>query len=123
VTHTSQCCANPAIGIERSLDSDSLIMQSEVSTQRFALPRSSITQIERWNPGRRHRLAGALLGLVAGAASLSVIGYQSNCGHCDGDWRPFGAIAGAIVGGGIGALTGMLIGTYRHGSWQTIPQH
>jgi hypothetical protein len=121
VTHTSQCCANPAIGVEYSLDSDSLVIQQRMGAQRLALSRSSITEIERWNPGRRHLLAGALLGLVAGAVSAAVIGYQSNCGHCDGDWRPFGAIAGAIVGGGVGVLAGMAVGAHRRGFWERVP--
>lgn len=120
VTHTSQCCTNPAIGIEYSLDSDSLVIQPEVGTQLFALSRSSITHIERWNRGRTHLQTGALVGLLAGAATGGMIGYQSGCGHCDGDWRPLGGIAGALVGGGVGLLTGVIIGSRRHSFWETI---
>ena len=121
VTHTSQCCTNPAIGIEYSLDSDTLVLQPEVGVQRFALARSSISGIERWHPGRRHLLAGALIGFVVVAVPASVISYQTNCGHCDGDWRPFGAVAGAILGGGAGLLAGMIVGSRRHSYWETIP--
>ena len=121
VTHTSPCCTNPAIGIEYALDRDSLVIQPEVGAQRFALPRSSITRIERWNRGRTHRQTGALVGLLAGATAGGLIGYQSACGHCDGDWRPLGAISGGIAGGGVGLLAGIIVGARRHSFWETIP--
>jgi uncharacterized protein YcfJ len=107
------------IGIEQSLTRDSLAMRSEAGKQ-LAIARSSITEIERWNPGRTHRATGALVGSIIGAVTAGVIGYQSNCGHCDGDWRPYGAIAGGIVGGGIGLATGFLIGARHHGFWETV---
>ena len=63
---------------------------------------------------------GAVLGFLAGAALGGEIGYQSGCGHCDGDWRPLGGIAGGIIGGGTGLIVGMLVGRQRHGFWETI---
>jgi hypothetical protein len=123
VTHTSQCCTNPAIGIEYSLDRDSLVIQPEVGTQRFALPRSTITHIERWNAGQRHLASGSLWGALAGAAVGGLIGYQSGCGHCDGDMRPLGAISGAIVGGAVGLLAGLIVGAQQHSFWETVPQN
>ena len=120
VTHISTCCANPSIGIEHSLSADSLVIQAQPDKAQFAIGRSSITQIERWNRGRTHIAAGALIGSLAGAATGGLIGYQSGCGHCDGDWRPLGAISGIIVGGGVGLLTGILIGARQHGFWETV---
>lgn len=120
VTHDGQCCASPSIGLEQSLSRDSLVLQPGVGAPRFAIARSNITQIERWNQGRRHKAVGAALGFVTGAALAGVIGYQSQCRNCDGDWRPFGAIAGVIVGGGAGLVTGVLLGMRRHGFWETV---
>jgi hypothetical protein len=61
-------------------------------------------------------------GLLGGATAGGLIGYQSACGHCDGDWRPLGGIAGAILGGGVGLLAGGIVGMQRHSFWETIPQ-
>jgi hypothetical protein len=120
VTHDSQCCANPSIGVEQSLTSDSLVLQPEIGTQRVPIPRASITQIERWNAGRTHKAAGALYGLLIGASSGALVGYSTACAHCDGDWRPLGAIAGSIVGGGAGSLVGLAVGTAHRGFWEII---
>jgi len=121
VTHNGQCCTSPSIGLEQSLTGDSLVLQPGAGTPRLAIARSSITQIERWNQGRRHMAAGGVLGLFAGAASGGLIGYQSGCGHCDGDWRPLGAFIGVILGGGTGLIAGVLVGARRHGFWETVP--
>jgi hypothetical protein len=121
VTHNGQCCTTPSIGLEQSLSRDTLVLQPAVGTPRVAIARSNITQIERWNQGRRHMAAGGALGLFAGAASGGLIGYQSACAHCDGDWRPLGALLGVIVGGGTGLIAGALVGAHRHGFWETVP--
>jgi hypothetical protein len=120
VTHSSQCCTSPSIGIEQSLSGDSLVLQSAAGMARFAIARSNITQIERWNQGQRHMASGAVLGILAGAAIGGFTGYQSGCGHCDGDWRPLGALLGVIVGGGSGLVAGTLIGAHRRGFWEPV---
>ncbi len=121
VTHNSQCCTSPSIGFEQSITLDTLVMQRVAGSQPFAIPRSSIIRIERWNRGQRHLAAGAGLGFVAGALSGALIGYSTACAHCDGDWRPLGAIAGVILGGTTGSLAGMLFGAPRHGFWEPVP--
>ena len=120
VTHSSTCCANPSIGIEQSLSADSLVIQSQPGRAQFAISRSNITQIERWNRGSRHLAGGAVLGLFGGAVAGGFIGYQSTCGHCDGDMRPLGALEGVILGGGAGLVTGILLGARHHGFWETV---
>jgi hypothetical protein len=121
VTHTSQCCTSPAIGTEQSMSSDSLILQSP-DGMRFAIGRSSITRIERWNArGRTHMGAGAMLGLLGGALAGGIIGYESQCSHCDGDWRPLGALLGVMEGGGTGLLVGLIVGASPRGFWETVP--
>lgn len=121
VTHSDQCCGSPSIGLEESFSADSLVLRAGTGTPRLAIARSNITQIERWNPGRTRMATGALLGFLAGAALGGEIGYQSGCGHCDGDWRPLGGIAGGIIGGGAGLIVGIIVGRQRHGFWRTIP--
>jgi hypothetical protein len=121
VTHTSECCPSPAIGTATSMSPDSLVLQSSQG-MRLSLGRSSITRIERWNArGRTHKAAGAALGLLGGAAIVGFIGYQSGCAHCDGDWRPLGALLGVIVGGGTGLLAGIVVGAQHRGFWETLP--
>jgi hypothetical protein len=122
VTHNGQCCTSPSIGLEQSLSRDSLVLQSGAGTPRLAIARSNIIQIQRWNQGRRRMGSAGLLGFFTGAALGGLIGYQSGCGHCDGDWRPLGALGGVISGGGTGLLAGMLVGAHRHGFWETVPQ-
>jgi hypothetical protein len=121
VTHDGQCCASPSVALEQSLTRDSLVLQSGGGAPRLAIARSNITRIERWNQGKRHKAIGGVVGFFTGAVLGGEIGYQGACGHCDGDWRPFGAIAGAIVGGGAGLVTGVLLGMRRHGFWETVP--
>ena len=121
VTHNSQCCTSPSIGFEQSLNRDTLVMQRVAGSPPFAIPRSSIIRIERWNRGQRHLAAGAVLGFVAGALSGALIGFSTSCSHCDGDWRPLGAIVGVILGGPTGLLAGMLFGAQRHGFWEPVP--
>ncbi|MFL5504820.1 MAG: hypothetical protein ACJ799_12505, partial [Gemmatimonadaceae bacterium] len=60
VTHTNSCCKTPLIGVAQSLNGDTLVLQAYAGSERFAIPRSSITGIERWNRGRTHKLDGAI---------------------------------------------------------------
>ena len=121
VTHNGECCSSPSIGLEQSLSRDSLVLQAGEGTPRLFIARSNITRIERWNEGRTHKAAGALMGFLAGAATGGLIGFQSGCGHCDGDWRPLGAVFGVVVGGSTGLLAGALFGAHRRGFWETVP--
>lgn len=120
VTTNVGCCANRSIGVAASLSRDSLILQPGEKSPRLAFARSDITRVERWNAGRAHKAAGGGLGLLAGAATGAFIGYQTNCAHCDGDWRPYGAFMGAIGGGALGMLAGVVVGSHRHGFWETV---
>jgi len=120
VTHTSSCCTNPSIGIGRSVGNDTLVMQPQTG-QPFAIPRSSITRIDRWNRGQTHKAADAGLGLLIGAVSGGFAGYSSGCDHCDGDMRPLSAMVGVIFGGTGGLLAGLLVGAYRLGFWEAVP--
>lgn len=121
VTHTGECCISPSIGLEQSLSRDSLVLQAGEGTPRLAIARSNITRIERWNEGRTHKAVGALLGFLGGAAAGGLIGFQSGCGHCDGDWRPLNAFLGVVVGGTTGLAVGWLVGANRRGFWETVP--
>ena len=63
---------------------------------------------------------GAGLGFLTGVALGALIGYESGCSRCDGDWRPLYAIYGGFFGGLGGALVGLAFGS-RYGTWETIP--
>jgi hypothetical protein len=121
VTHSDQCCRSPSIGLEESFSADSLVLRAGTGTPRLAIARSNITHIERWNSGQTHMASRALLGFLAGAALGGEIGYQSGCGHCDGDWRVLSGIGGAMIGGGAGLIVGIIVGHHRQGFWSTIP--
>jgi hypothetical protein len=118
VKHNSPCCANPSIGILTSSTRDTLQLQS--GTQSHAIPRESITEIARWNVGRTHKGAGAGFGFLIGVLAGGAIGYSTACANCDGDWRPLGATAGGVLGGGAGTLAGLLFGAPRRGFWEVV---
>jgi hypothetical protein len=120
VIHSSQCCTSPSIGVAEPTTGDSLIVRPDAAAQRFAIPRSTITQIDRWNTGQSHMLEGAGWGFLFGAAAGTFLGYIGGCSHCDGDMRPLTGAAGFVIGGGLGALAGMLAGTVRRGFWEKV---
>jgi hypothetical protein len=121
VTHNSRCCDSPLIGIQKFLTRDTLTLWLQRGTQSDAIPRENITEIARWNAGRTHKAAGVGYGFLIGAFAGGALGYSTACAHCDGDWRPLGAIAGSIVGGGAGSLVGLVVGTARRGFWEVVP--
>ena len=118
VTHSGQCCTSPAIGIEQSLDRDSLVMRPESGNGQVAIARSSITQIERWNPGPRHVGAGAVIGLFVGTAAGALIAYGG--GHSYEE-KQLQALGGAVLGAGLGVAAGIFIGARHHGFWEAVP--
>jgi hypothetical protein len=87
---------------------------------RFAIPRSNITEIQRWNPGHRDLFDSAILGALGGALVGGFLGYQSGCDHCDGDMRPLSAMVGVVFGGGFGLLTGLFVGYSHRSFWETV---
>lgn len=118
VRHNSPCCVNPSIGILTSSTRDTLQLQS--GTQSHAIPRENITEVARWNAGRTHKGSGAGVGLLIGLLAGGALGYSSACANCDGDWRPLGVIMGGVLGGGAGALGGLLFGAQRRGFWEVV---
>jgi hypothetical protein len=120
VTHSSQCCTSPSIGVAAPTNGDSLILRPDGLAQRFAIPRSAIAHIDRWNPGQTHLLSGTGWGFLVGAVAGAFLGYTGGCSHCDGDMRPLTGMAGFVIGGGFGALAGMLAGTVRREFWETV---
>jgi hypothetical protein len=120
VTHDAECCTSPSIGVVQSLPADSLVLQSREGKTRIAIALSRIYRIERWNNHETRMARGALVGFLAGAAAGGLIGFQSACGHCDGDWRGLGASFGVLVGGLAGLLGGLFVGSH-YGFWETVP--
>jgi len=122
ITHTAACCSSPVIGTLVSLGPDSLRIvdpfRLQASKPRAVLPRNAVVSID---VGRRlgaHKANGAALGLIAGVLAGATIGYVTACSHCDGDWRPLGAVIGGTGGGLLGAIFGTAIGsTMPHYEW------
>lgn len=119
ITHDARCCASPSIGVVQSISRDSIVLQSAEGNARLTIARSNIFQIQRWNHHETRMVRGSLLGLLAGAAVGGIVGYESGCAHCDGDWRPLGAYMGVLVGGLAGLLAGLFAGSH-YGFWETI---
>jgi hypothetical protein len=110
VAHTALCCRSPLTGTLVSVDTDSLrIWPGRPGSAKTVaiVPRTAITSIEIGQHVGEHKAVGALDGSVIGALTGGLIGYATACAHCDGDWRPFGAL---VVGGG-GAIVGLFVGT------------
>jgi hypothetical protein len=116
-----------------AVESDTLRFSMPSRSNRFArltqlslsVPWASLSKVEVRRKGGSHALAGAGIGLAAGAIVGAVTGYvlfhQSNSGS-DGDYGPLGALAGAGVGGGTGMLVGLVIGAGSSGErWQSVP--
>ena len=116
VTHDARCCASPTIGVVQSLSRDSLVIESAEGSERLAIARANIFQIQRWNERKTHMLRGALIGLLAGAGVGAIIGSMNS----DSDWRPLSTAVDGMAGGVIGLLLGFAFGS-RYGTWETIP--
>jgi hypothetical protein len=81
-----------------------LVLAACTSTQPVVLSPDPVQPI---SPGDRLRV-------------MAFLGYIGGCRNCDGDERPLTGAVGFVIGGGLGALAGMLAGTVRRGFWETV---
>lgn len=114
------CCASPVIGTLVNYDADSLRLRVSTQPQPLALSRVSIDRIESERQAG-HAGSGALIGLAVGTVTGAIIGYSTACSHCDGDWRPLGALFGGAVGAVAGTLAGIIVGVgIRRDIWDPV---
>jgi len=86
-------------------------------------PLASVTRLEL-HTGRRVSAARALglpaLGLLAGGVAGGLVGY-STCAPCDYEMEGLAPFFGAVLGGGVGFVTGLVVGLLPRDRWQTVP--
>jgi hypothetical protein len=105
-----------------SIDSASLLLAPNAAGS-VNLPLSRIERLERFRPGPRRTLTGALVGTVLGAAAGYGIAHVS-VRNSECDYLCGAAEAGsAILGGTVGLVTGAIIGSRSRGDgrWETVP--
>jgi hypothetical protein len=94
----------------------------------LALPISSLTRLAVSRDGKSRTRAGATVGFWAGAVAGAAIGAASAASVDSGSWDynatfgPIvgGALAGGVVGLGLGALIGSTVKVHR---WEAVPLH
>ena len=122
ITHTAICCGSPVVGTLVSIEPDSLRLvdpfRLQASKPRAVLPRSSVVSIDIGRRLGAQKGEGATVGLLVGALAGGAIGFATACAHCDGDWRPLGALVGGVGGGLLGLIVGTAVGASRpHYEW------
>ena len=112
VSHDDACCATPLTGTLVAVTADSIRIQpggAESSTLPITLSRRSVQRFERGERVGAHAGVGAIVGFLAGALAGGAIGTAAECQHCDGG--NFAQPTGLLLGGLVGILSGILIGS------------
>jgi hypothetical protein len=105
-----------------AIDSASLLLAPSASGS-LNLPISGIQRLDRFRPGPRKTLQGALAGTVLGAAAGFGIAYaslrNSQCDYLCGAVQ----VGSAILGGAVGVVGGGIIGSRSRGEgrWEPVP--
>ena len=124
ISHNDRCCRSPSVGTLVSVGADSVVIQQPGALGvRLALRRASVNAVETRHDIGGRAVAGAILGLVAGAAVGVVYGLASACRVVDDIciWPLILAYTGGI-GAAAGLVVGAVIGAQiRHVVWLTVP--
>ena len=115
----------PPIGIIRAYQDDSITLETSPGTlTAFRLSPAAVLEISRGHKKNTGR--GAVIGAIIGGAGLAIVGAADCAGDDDGFFEMSAgecAAGGALVGGGAGALIGMLIGSQIESErWEEIPR-
>ena len=120
VSHDDACCATPLTGTLVAVTADSIRIQpggAESSAAPIALSRRSVQRFERGERVGAHAGVGAIVGFLAGALAGGAIGTAAECQHCDGG--NFAQPSGLFLGGLVGILSGLLIGSrFPNYAWE-----
>ena len=98
----------PQIGVVVSANRDTLSFRADRKPAYTSIKTSDIRQLEVSQGIRAHRLIGSLVGFAAGAVAGGFIG-AATVAKGDGNARFDAAIAGAGLGGLVGAIAGAVI--------------
>lgn len=112
---TAELGRSPAIGTLLAVRGDTMIVRLEDSSDTTALALSNLTRLELSAGRRRPIVRGMGIGLLAGAAIGAIAGASS--GDDRSGFLAFSAeekaAIGAVFFGGVGAVTGGIIGATR----------
>lgn len=124
------------VGRLEQLGADSLILTDALGVRR-SVARAGVTRFEVSRGRHRRMLAGAVIGTLAGALIGTGVGfaldagedaeYEDRCNagesaYCGERW--FDGIEvgiGAVLGSGIGLVTGVVAGSFPVERWRTVP--
>lgn len=126
VSHDAACCENPLVGTIVGATADSILIRpgnARSSAAPIALSRGSVQRFERGERVGAHAGVGAIVGFLAGALAGGAIGTAAECQHCDGG--NFAQPSGLLLGGLVGILSGVLIGShFPNYTWEqaTVPR-
>lgn len=103
----------------RALEGDTLRIHAQSSSGELAIPTASITQLWVVNGRKGNFWAGAGIGFLGGALIGGLVGATQewcalDCGPATGLGMLFGAPAGLVLGGIVGA-------TIRSDRWRAVP--
>jgi hypothetical protein len=86
-------------------------------------PLASVARLEL-HAGRKVSAARALgfpvVGLLVGGVAGGLVGY-STCAPCDYELEGLAPAVGAVLGGGVGFVAGLVVGLLPRDRWQTVP--
>lgn len=86
-------------------------------------PLASVTRLEL-HTGRKVSAARALgfpvVGLLVGGVAGGLVGY-STCAPCDYELEGLAPAVGAVLGGGMGFVAGLVVGLLPRDRWRTVP--
>ena len=126
VSHDAACCENPLVGTVVGVTADSILIRpgnARSAAAPIALSRGSVQRFERGDRVGTHAGVGAIVGFLAGALAGGAIGTAAECQHCDGG--NFAQPTGLLLGGLVGILSGILIGSrFPNYTWEqaTVPR-
>ena len=98
--------------------SDTLVFAADKQSARTLIPAASVMGIEVSRGIHSHVLRGAGLGFLAGALVGGVIGASSL--RPNDEYRGLVTVFGAAVGGGSGIVLGAIIGSTRTERWEAL---
>lgn len=115
VSHVAES-ARPYVGILRGLEDDTVTLETEPG-RLLPIPLSPAARLEISRGTRSNAGRGAVLGALIGGAGLALVGIVGCAGDDLGALDPspeLCAAGGAVLGGGVGALIGLAIGSASH---------
>ncbi len=113
----------PDCGLEKRAATFEALRNGRLALGATDCPLTSVTRLEL-HTGRSVRATRALgfpvVGLLVGGVAGGLVGY-STCAPCDYELEGLAPAVGAVLGGGVGFLAGLVVGLLPRDRWQTVP--